>query len=220
MLEIKIFTYDLIDSKMYVVCENHRALVIDPCISKEAISYLTEKSINDVKIILTHEHYDHISGIGVFRETFSECEVICSEACNQNLQSATGNGSKYFKALFLDKTDTALKEAERVTPVSYCADTTFCGDFALQWQGHSISLIETPGHSQGSICILLDKKYLFTGDSLLKDIPVITRLPGGSNKDYETKTMPFLCCLNQSLYVYPGHGEPGFMEEMMLEIMD
>lgn len=218
MLEIKIFTYDLIDSKMYVVCENHCALVIDPCISKEAISYLTEKSINDVKIILTHEHYDHISGIGAFRETFSECEVICSEACNRNIQSATGNGSKYFKALFLDKTDTALNEAERVTPVSYYADTTFYGDFALRWQDHLLALIETPGHSPGSICILLDEKYLFTGDSLLKDISVITRLPGGSKKDYERKTMPFLRCLDQSLYVYPGHGEPGFMKEMLLEM--
>lgn len=218
MLQIETFTYDLIDSKMYIICENCSALVIDPCISKEAISYLMGKKANDVKIILTHEHYDHISGIGMLKESFARCEVICSEACNRNLQSVTGNGSKYFKALFLDKANAALKEAERVTPVSYCADTVFCRDFALQWQDHSFILTETPGHSPGSICILLDEKYLFTGDSLLKDIPVITRLPGGSKKDYKTKTMPFLRRLDKMLYVYPGHGKPGLMKEMMLEM--
>lgn len=218
MPHIETFTYDLIDSKMYVICENNSALIIDPCISDRAINRLIQRNINEVKIILTHEHYDHISGIGVFRENFSGCEVICSEKCNQNLQSATGNGSKYFKALFLDKTDAALKEADKVEPVSYCADTTFGGQLTLQWQNHILILRETPGHSPGSICILMDESRLFTGDSLLKDVPVITRMPGGSRKDYNAKTLPFLKLLNKTIYVYPGHGTPGVLEEMMMEI--
>ena len=36
LMRIKIFTYTLIDSKMYVLIENNSALIIDPNISQEA----------------------------------------------------------------------------------------------------------------------------------------------------------------------------------------
>lgn len=210
---IETYTYEVIDSKMYVMTEGKRALVIDPCISETAVGHLKEQNIDDVLIILTHEHYDHMSGIELFRNAFDSCTVLCSEACNTYMQRPTRNGSKYFKALFIDKTLELIEEAEKVQPVSYTADELFTGEKRFDWQGHDVFIRETPGHSPGSSCIIVDEEFLFTGDSLLKNDPVITRLPGGNRKIYNEEALPYLLSLSGDLMVFPGHGESGVLHE-------
>lgn len=209
---IQTFTYDLIDSKMYILLEVGSALVIDPNISKDAAKLLKLQRVEEIKVLITHEHYDHISGVEWLRNQF-KCEVCCSQKCNQNMQSPLLNGSKYFKALFMDKEIEKVKEADKVGPITCCADVTFQEEKRFIWQGHEIIMTETPGHSSGSICILIDNKYLFTGDSLLKDTSVITRLPGGSKKEYEEITLPYLKNMKKDIYVYPGHGESGYIRD-------
>ena len=211
-MKIHTFAFELIDSKMYIILERQGAIIIDPNVSETAAELLCSQNIQEVKIILTHEHYDHISGVEWFREQFA-CTVYCSEECNVNMQSSLKNGSKYFKALFLDREAEKLEEASRIQSMTCIADMTFEGKKEFIWNGHRIVLVETPGHSPGSICILLDDQYLFTGDSLLKNDPTITRLPGGNKRDYMEKTLPFLKNLDKEMYVYPGHGESGWLKE-------
>ena len=215
-MKIETYTYDLIDSKMYVLIEESSALIIDPCISEKAKKSIKDKKIRDIKIVLTHEHYDHISGIEFFRNLIDNCEVICSEQCHINMQSPLKNGSKYFKAIFLCKDEALLSEAEKIQPVSYSGDLFFNVMMSFEWHGHTVELQETPGHSLGSICIKLDNKCLFTGDSLLKNATVITKLPGGSKEQYNKITVPYLKGLDEDLYVYPGHGEGGVLSEFVI----
>ena len=210
---IKTYTYEIIDSKMYVMTEGNRALVIDPCIDEGAVAHLKEQGVDDILILLTHEHYDHMSGIDLFRNAFDSCMVLCSEACNTYMQRPTRNGSKYFKALFIDKDSDRIEEAEQVRPVAYTADELFNEEKRFEWQGHDVFIRETPGHSPGSVCIILDEKLLFTGDTLLKNDPVVTRLPGGNKKTYNERALPFLLSLSGDYEVYPGHGESGLLSE-------
>ena len=153
-----------------------------------------------------------ISGIENLRSEFY-CKVYCSEKCNQNMKSPIKNGSKYFKALFIDKEEDKLVEAEKIIPIVSHGDVMFELQTELIWEAHKIVLTETPGHSSGSICVQIDDKYLFTGDSLLKDVDVITRLPGGSKIEYESITLPYLQSLSKDLYIYPGHGESGYLKD-------
>ena len=213
-LEIYVFTYELIDSKMYLILGRDSAVVIDPNVSDDAARLLREHHIQKVNILLTHEHFDHISGLEWFRKRF-DCTVYCSEACDRGMQSPIRNGSKHFKALFIDKEEEKLKEASAIKPMICKGDIIFHESKKLLWEGHNLTLIETPGHSPGSICISLDDRCLFTGDSLLKDELVITRLPGGSRAEYEAKTRPFLESLGKDVYVYPGHGESGYISDFI-----
>ena len=80
---------------------------------------------------------------------------------------------------------------------------------------HKIFLKETPGHSKGSICILVDEKILFSGDTLVTGHETILRLPGGSKKDFAGITLPYLESLDREIMVYPGHGEPQKLAEFM-----
>lgn len=217
-MEIKEFKYKLIDSKMYIMIENNEALIIDPCISEEGEEYLIKHNVNALTVIPTHEHYDHISGINHIKEVFANCSVVCSWKCHDNMQSSVKNGSKFFSALFFDKDKELLEEASKVEPITCKGDRMFACETIFKWHGHTIFLKETPGHSPGSICIVIDEKYLFTGDSLIKNEPVITRLPGGSLKEYNKITKPFLKRISKDIhmYVYPGHGESGCISEFTL----
>ena len=75
-----IYTYDFypIDSRMYVLLENEKALVIDPCISDDALRLLQENNVTEILVLLSHEHYDHISGVNWLRENFPKVHVMCS----------------------------------------------------------------------------------------------------------------------------------------------
>lgn len=215
-----IYTYDFypIDSRMYILLENTKALIIDPCVSDEALQLLKENNVTEILVLLTHEHYDHISGVNWLREYFLSVNVLCSLACATALPSPSKNLSNFWEILFVGK-DKETQEYVRnmnIQPYSCTADDTFVGEHKLSWEGHSLFLKETPGHSKGSICILLDEDMLFSGDSLVTGYPTITRLPGGSKKDYAGITLPWFQSLDPSIMVYPGHGEKQPLECYMI----
>lgn len=206
-LKIRSYTSKLISSNMYIMEKDKKAIIIDPCIDKEALLYIQEKSITIDYIILTHEHYDHISGVNCFKELFG-CKVICNKECANAIEHPKLNFSKYFDVLIevlpKDKDMTIPPEIE---PYSCMADMVFEKEKTIDWKGHKIELVSTPGHSKGSICIIVDNKYLFSGDSLLRDYPTITRLKGGSYKIYKENTLEFFKFLLPETIVYPGHYE-------------
>jgi len=69
-----------------------------------------------------------------------------------------------------------------------------------------LKVIETPGHSPGSIC-LLGKNFVFTGDTIFEDGFGRTDLPGGSSKDLKKSLKKLSEILPKDIKVYPGHGE-------------
>ena len=143
---------------MYVIAEGKHAIVIDPFVYTEAGTNL----IVDY-IILTHEHYDHISGVNVWK-TFTNAPVLCSRMCAENIQNPKKNLAKHFKEFCA--LQTWLKQdiiPEFPSDYKCFADKWFEGELVFQWQGHIVSLFEIPGHSQGSIGILLDDKDFFRG---------------------------------------------------------
>lgn len=212
---IHTYSFYPIDSRMYILMEGKKALIIDPCISEEALLTLNENRVTELLVFLTHEHYDHVSGVNWLRENFPSVQVVCSSKCAEGLPEPSRNLSIFWEILFMDK-DKEIQEYVRnmkIQPYSCEADSTFEGEEQLSWEGHSLLLKETPGHSKGSICIILDERYLFSGDSLVTGYPTVTRLPGGSKQEYEAVTLPYLRALNPDLMVYPGHGEPQLLND-------
>ena len=67
-----------------------------------------------------------------------------------------------------------------------------------------MEFIHTPGHTPGGICIIVDGRYLLTGDTLFIGDCGRTDLPDGSNKQMFA-TLQMLKELSDDLIVYPGH---------------
>ena len=76
----------VIDSNMYMLPTENSCLVVDPTVSTEAERILQESNVEKCVVLLTHEHYDHISGVNWLREKV-KCEVVCSKICAQRIKN-------------------------------------------------------------------------------------------------------------------------------------
>lgn len=221
-LIIKRFLTELNETNMYLVIDKdtYHAILIDP--SDEAVikRYVLEENfcLEIDYIILTHEHYDHISALEEVRKLFSSCKVIASKLCSKRIQQPKENLSKYFNSIlaFKGSRDAVKNREYHIEPFfAKAADMVFELSMYINWKGHYITLIEAPGHSPGSILISIDEKYLFCGDSLSCDYEVVTGFPGGNRKSYEQITKPLFDFFDRKIMVYPGHGKFEFLEKML-----
>lgn len=187
---------------MYVVVEGHRAIVIDPF---DDVSPATGLTID--YILLTHEHYDHISGVNTWKKATGAL-VLCSKACAENIQNPKKSLANHFKEFCELQTWVVLDEIPASDPEYTClADQTFEDEMNLEWQGHFFRLFEIPGHSQGSIGILLDGKEFFSGDSLMENSEIELRMPGGSRKKWREIGSKRVDAIPEGTRIWPGHFE-------------
>lgn len=104
-----------------------------------------------------------------------------------------------------------------ISPYRCTATKWFDETCEFKWKTHNVILVETPGHSEGSICILIDKQYLFSGDSLLEqEIAVADDL---FKKAIRKRIENVLKSTSRNCYVYPGHGE-NFSLEQFLKLLN
>ena len=198
-MEIKAYASDLLSSNMYIISENGHAVVIDP--SRDIAR--GEGLIIDL-LMVTHEHYDHISGVNMWKEAY-KAPLLCSDACAANLGDTVKNQSRHFD-VFCEFQSWIKQDAPVETESDYkCeADMTFRDKTEFEWQGHLFRLIEIPGHSQGSIGIYLDD-FFFSGDSLLEGKETEFRLPGGSREQWREIGEPRIGAVPAGTTIFPGH---------------
>lgn len=211
-LEIYRFRYEPVDSNMWFIPVGKSGFVFDPNISEELPPLFKKYGTTNVQIVLTHEHYDHTTGVKWLQKQIS-AKVFCQEDCGKYISSDRGNSPKLV-ALVLrtkDSTDGGHRYDDFIAaykPYILNADETFCEKGKVAIDEVYFDCYSTPGHSPGSACYILDNKYVFTGDSLIQNTPTILRFRT-SNKDiYERVTLPFLKSLDKNMLVFPGHGEP------------
>lgn len=199
-MDVKRYESHLLSSNMYLIVEGKHAIVIDPFQNLEP----AENLFID-KIILTHEHYDHISGVNDWKR-LTNAPVLCSKICGENIQSPRKNMARLFEVFCELQTWMVVDKIPEADENYTCyADETFENELDFEWHGHKFHLFELPGHSLGSIGILLDGKYFFSGDSLIEGKDIELRFPGGSRKMWETIGTPRLALLPDGIKVYPGH---------------
>lgn len=207
------FVWDYLDSNAYVICEGKEALIVDPISTDEFWQYLDESGIETAVVFLTHEHFDHINGLNKLRDKIP-CTVYAHAVCSRNIGLENGNLSRIANVI-TQCSDSQVKSKPLLAPfVCKPAEITFEDVMECLWHDHHIRLIHTPGHSAGSICMTLDEKLMFSGDTLLT-IPTITRFPGGSREAFANVTVPRLNDLEGIRYDFPGHGVSGIFIEML-----
>lgn len=212
------FESEYLGTNMYVLFSDGKALIVDPHPDEEAARFLVQKNIKQANVFLTHEHPDHTCGVPWLKEKIS-ISVVCHRLCAETI-SAEQNNRPYLITFVLAQKDKEqgthlLEKFEKtVRPYSVQVDTTFDDMFSFEFRGVSFAFTPTPGHSKGSCCIKMNDAAVFTGDNLIWNTPVITRFPGGSLKDFNEKTKPYLDALPDDILVFPGHGKSFVMKEL------
>lgn len=211
-MKIQCLTETLNETNGYILAdENSRhCIIIDPCNAELIDKYIEENDLDIDFCLLTHEHFDHIFGLNQLRDKY-HFELICNDFCSNGIQSSIKNMARCYEIVLGFRKDKFHLENLEIPDidrdyVSEKADVEFDTDYAFNWNEHRVELYHTPGHSKGSICIIVDDSIMFSGDSLLFDYEVILRFPGGSKKEYQQITLPFFNKLDKNVFVYPGHG--------------
>ena len=186
-------------SNCYIVVDeaSKHCLCIDPASEKSEreIAYINSNGLTLDYIILTHEHTDHTWGVNSLLDHEPSAKVVCSELCKEALPR---EARAYFQLYYDDP-----NYSYNVRRVDY---TTEDLNWNLIWVGHNIKFIATPGHSPGSVCVVIDD-LVFGGDTLMPFKPFIKKRNGGSMEQYQESVKKMVAAYPADTLVYPGHGD-------------
>ena len=142
-------------------------------------------------IFLTHTHYDHLYGINRMVDLFPRSVVYTSEAGMEGIYSDKLNFSKYHD-------DPIVFKGDHVRVVHD-------GDEVELFPGEFLTVLETPGHDK-SCLTYYTRGEIFTGDSFIPEVKVITTFPR-SNKQDADRSVEAILKVAEGRDLYPGHGE-------------
>lgn len=182
-MKIKTVALGQIQTNCYLISSEKSALVIDPAFySKTVEDFLLENEDKERLILITHAHYDHISGAEELRSK-TGVKIAIGEIENPNLSDNNVNLSGLF--------------GESLNPFS--ADILLCDNEEITVGDLSIKTVLTPGHTKGSVCYFINGK-LFSGDTLFYRSIGRTDFPTG---DYKT----LICSINKLFELFDGETE-------------
>jgi glyoxylase-like metal-dependent hydrolase (beta-lactamase superfamily II) len=167
-----------VDNNVWLVGDDHEVVVIDAAHDADAIlAAVGDRRV--VTVICTHGHNDHI---------------------NAAVEVAAAKDAPI--ALHPDDTMLWAEEYGDLRPDIAAAD-----EMGFDVAGSRLGVLHTPGHSPGSICLLLDDlDAVFSGDTLFKGGPGAT---GRSYSDFPTIISSIrtrLLTLPPYTVVHTGHG--------------
>jgi hydroxyacylglutathione hydrolase len=154
-------------------------------------TWLAENNKVVEAVLLTHEHADHCVGLNSLFEV-APFDIFCSQACSVNIKNSKQNFSFY---------SDEIPTFEIQHPVKIINEND-----RMEVGNLTISGIETPGHSPGGICFLINDA-MFTGDTVLNRVVPPLSFPHSNRQDYKTSLVKLKKYLRNDLVIYPGHGE-------------
>ena len=187
------FTVGRFLTNCYVIaCDDTReTIIIDPGFDDEVEAErvnacIKANSLKPKAVVNTHGHPDHTCGNAIAKRYDVPIMIHKEDA------HLTGILGKNIAQTF------GLKNS------SLPADVLLSDGDSIVFGNNSLSVIHTPGHSQGSI-VLLGKNSLYTGDTLFAGSIGRTDFPESSEIQMKT-SLEKLKKLPDELAVYPGHG--------------
>ncbi|HEU5140514.1 MAG TPA: MBL fold metallo-hydrolase [Bacillales bacterium] len=184
-----------VQANAYIVeKENGEALIIDPGGEGDRlVSFVKSRNLEPLAILLTHAHFDHIGAVEKARTQWSIPVYLHQEESGW-LNDPQKNGSAFFPGVGGGMT---IKPAEKIIN----------GEGPLNIGSFSFEVVETPGHSPGSVSFFNKaSKVVFSGDALFAGSIGRTDLYRGDHDELLESIEEKLLILPGETIVAPGHG--------------
>ena len=187
-MEIKTFIQGALQTNSYILVKDKQGIFIDPQGNPNTfLEYLSENNINPMAILLTHGHFDHIGAVEYLRESLN-IPVYASLKEKELL------------------TNPNLNLSTMMPPIITLEDCEWIDSNTLELNPFNIKVIETPGHTSGSVCYIIED-IIISGDTLFQNSYGRFDFPTG-NLTQLKESLQTLFQLKGNYTVYPGHGEP------------
>jgi hydroxyacylglutathione hydrolase len=196
-LHLKWFTFNPFSENTYLLYgDNKDCIIFDPGCSNQLeeqtiLTFIEEKQLRPVRLILTHAHIDHVLGVRFAANKFNlKLEMHRSDLA---VYESAGNIAKMYGIPFQQGPQPEVFLDENCT---------------IDIDGISLEIFHTPGHSPGSICFYCKKNnFVIGGDVLFNGSIGRTDLPGGDFETLSRSIKTKLYSLPDNTRVFSGHGE-------------
>ena len=196
MLNIQRFVFNPFYENTYLIWDNEskEAAVIDPgCSNRQeetAVDNFVKANRLKIKYLLnTHCHIDHVLGNTFVKEKYDPLFLAPEEDLI------------LLETLFEQAEMFGVEAVKSPNPDKYLSAT-----FQIELGEVKGSVIKTPGHTSGEVCIYFaDEKICFTGDVLFRSGIGRTDLLGGNYEALIKSIKEKLFILPVEVKIYPGH---------------
>lgn len=156
--------------------------IIDPGWEPMTIqNIITKEKLKPKAIILTHGHFDHAGEASLLQNQYQIPVYISDQEDTNGIHSGLS----------------VLIEQDHFTKVP--------DNFECQIGEVHFQFLQTPGHTPGGQCILVENEYLFTGDTLFLDGCGRWDLPLASKTQILNSIKTKIAVLPDNVKIYPGH---------------
>ena len=188
-LNIQVIPVGPLEANCYLLCDGGECCLIDPGANSRRLLQAVEESGCTLRyLLLTHGHFDHYTAIPNILESYPDLPVYIHEG---------------------DLSEEASQLSMR--PLDAKNQRTYAEGGSLTLGGLTIRVMETPGHSAGSV-VLQVENVLFTGDPLFAGTCGRTDLPSSSPRAMR-ESLRRLAALEGDYFVLAGHGEASTLEQ-------
>jgi len=215
----RITTIRMLTSNAYLVANGKQAILIDCGMKKKEKKILValarmQLSPRDIQlIILTHTHYDHAGSIKALQQ-ITNAKVLVHKAeaeCLDQGYCAFPKGTMWFPKIMSAIGRALNKWVGRYAPVT--PDILISKKFDLQPFGIGGYVLPTPGHTAGSLSVVIAEDHAIVGDTLFNIFKHSVFPPYANDQEGLLKSWKKLLEIRCE-YFYPGHGKPFTRERL------
>lgn len=192
MIRVQQIKSELFTSHVYLITfsQIEEVFLID-CGAFEGVIEQLPKNAILKGIFLTHYHYDHIYFIEKWIEKYPDVIVYGSLITKEGIENPKRNLSFYHEApiAYVVPLFNEIKEHSMVS---------------LFYENINLHVIETEGHCEGSLSFQVDE-FIFTGDTLIPNIPTVTKLKTGSKEKTKESIHKIKKLSSNHSIICPGH---------------
>lgn len=195
-------------SASYLIKSEGRNILVD-----SSVSFVKSKILGRLRklqaesldlLILTHSHFDHTANAAFFQKSFNVKVLIHDDETGFLAEGVTVSPAG---TNFIIRPLMQFLQKKRISRINYepCVADEIIEDNTVPFVECNIKIIHTPGHSCGSVCIIVDDDIAIVGDTMFGIFPGTAFPPFADNTALLMKSWEILLKTNCRLFL-PAHG--------------
>ena len=208
----RIITVPMGHSNSYLITSGGRVILVDAGCAGKIKNLQTALEKNNlmfpdiVLVILTHTHYDHVGCLAEIKDR-SGAKVLVHAEEKEYLEKGITPfpmGTMWFSKIVSGIGNTLMASKSKYQPLN--PDIAVGGEYDLSKYIPGAKVIPTPGHTAGSISLVIENEVAFVGDTLFNVIPGTVFPPFANDVPELLGSWEKLIAAGCRTF-YPGHGK-------------